>query len=107
MCAQDVRVRLYTVRPPESLSIRGLDGEVHWRLCSDCAEKSGRELLVGSRDENDSMEFFVTGHYELRPTSGPHFSGSYPSHIERRAGRLLVTVTMPLEEYVAAVLMAE
>jgi len=107
MCAQDVRVRLYTARPPEALSIRGLDGEVHWRLCPDCAEKSGRELLVGSRDENDSMEFFVTGHYELRPTSGPLFSGSYPAHIERRAGRLFVTVTMPLEEYVPAVLMAE
>jgi len=107
ICAQDVRVRLYTARPPEALSIRGLDGEVHWRLCPDCAEKSGRELLVGSRDENDSMEFFVTGHYELRPTSGPLFSGSYPAHVERRAGRLLVTVTMPLEEYVPAVLMAE
>jgi stage II sporulation protein D len=107
MCAQDVRVRLYTARPPEALSIRGLNGEVHWRLCPDCAEKSGHELLVGSRDENDSMDFFVTGHYELRPTSGPLFSGSYPAHIERRAGRLRVSVTMPLEEYVAAVLMAE
>jgi stage II sporulation protein D len=107
MCAQDVRVRLYTARPPEALSIRGLDGEVHWRLCPDCAENSGHELLVGSRDENDSMDFFVTGHYELRPTSGPLFSGSYPAHVERRAGRLFVTVTMPLEEYVAAVLMAE
>jgi stage II sporulation protein D len=106
-CAQDVRVRLYTARPPETLSMRALSGELHWRLCADCAEKSGRELSVGSVDENGWADFFVTGHYELRPASGPVFSGSDPAHIERRTGHLLVTVTMPLEEYVAAVLMAE
>lgn len=107
VCAQDVRLRLYTARPPEALSIRGVDGEVRWRLCAECAEKSARELSVRASDESGSANFFVTGHYELRPTSGPLFSGSYPAHIERRAGRLFVTVTMPLEEYVAAVLMAE
>ncbi len=105
--AQDVRVRVYTARPPETLSVRALDGEVHWRLCPACVEKSGRELAVGSGDESGGAEFFVTGRYELRPGSGPVFSGSYPAHIERRAGHVFVTVTMPLEEYVAAVLMAE
>jgi stage II sporulation protein D len=105
--AQDVRVRLYTARPPGALSIRALDGELRWRLCADCAEKRGRELSVGAGDESGGGEFFVTGHYELRPASGPLFSGSYPAHVERGAGRLLVTMTMPLEEYVAAVLMAE
>jgi stage II sporulation protein D len=105
--AQDVRVRLYTARPPEALSIRALDGEVRWRLCPECAEKSGPELSLGAGDESGGADFYVTGHYELRPASGPLFSGSYPAHIERRAGRVLVTVTMPLEEYVAAVLMAE
>jgi stage II sporulation protein D (peptidoglycan lytic transglycosylase) len=105
--AQDVRVRLYTARPPETLAVRATAGEVRWKLCAECAEKSGRELSVGVRDENSGTEYFVTGHYEMRPGSGPIFSGSYPAHIERRAGRVLVTVTMPLEEYVAAVLMAE
>jgi stage II sporulation protein D len=107
MCAQDVRVRLYTARPPETLTVRALDGEVRWRLCATCEEKSGRVLSVGGEVPVDSAEYFVTGHYELRPGSGPLFSGSYPAHIERRAGHVLVTVTMPLEEYVAAVLMAE
>jgi stage II sporulation protein D (peptidoglycan lytic transglycosylase) len=106
-CAQDVRVRLYTARPPETLSVRALDGEVHWRLCPTCAERRGRVLSVGAGDESGDAEFFVTGHYELRPESGPLFSGNYPAHIEQRAGHVLVTVTMPLEEYVAAVLMAE
>ncbi len=105
--AQDVRVRLYAARPPETLSVRATAGEVRWKLCAECAEKSGRELSVGAADENSGAEFFLTGRYELRPGSGPIFSGSYPAHIERRAGRILVTVTMPLEEYVAAVLMAE
>ena len=107
VCAQDVKVRLYTARPPETLSVRAIGGEVRWRLCADCAEKSGREISVGPESSNGGADIFVTGHYELRPGSGPIFSGSYPAHLERRAGRVLVTVTMPLEEYVAAVLMAE
>jgi stage II sporulation protein D len=107
VCAQDVRVRLYTARPPEALSIRALDGEIRWRLCPECAEKKGRELSIGAGNGDGGAEFFVTGHYELRPGSGPLFSASYPAEIERRAGHILVTVTMPLEEYVAAVLMAE
>jgi stage II sporulation protein D len=105
--AQDVRVRLYTTRPPEALSIRALDGEVHWRLCPACAETGGRELSIGAGEESGGTDFFVTGHYVLRPSSGPIFSSIYPAHIERRAGHLLVTVTMALEEYVAAVLTAE
>jgi stage II sporulation protein D len=105
--AQDVRIRLYTTRPPGALSIHAIDGEVRWRLCPACAETSGRELSVGAGKESGSADFFVTGHYELRPASGPNFSGIYPVHIERRAGHLFVTVTMSLEEYVAAVLMAE
>jgi stage II sporulation protein D len=105
--AQDVRVRLYTTRPPEALSIRALDGEVHWRLCPACAETGGRELSIGAGEESGGTDFFVTGHYVLRPSNGPIFSSIYPAHIERRAEHLLVTVTMPLEEYVAAVLTAE
>jgi stage II sporulation protein D len=105
--AQDVRVRLYTARPPDALSIRALDGQVRWRRCPECAEKSGPGLSVGGGEESGGADFYVTGHYELRPASGPLFSGSYPAHIERRAGRLLVTVTIPLEQYVAGVLMAE
>jgi stage II sporulation protein D len=105
--AQDVRVRLYTTRPPEALSIRALDGEVRWRACPACAETRGHELAIGTGFENGRPDLFVTGHYELRPANGPIFSGTYPAHIEGRAGHLLVTVTMPLEEYVAAVLIAE
>jgi stage II sporulation protein D len=105
--AQDVRVRLYTMRPPDAISVRALDGEVRWRTCPACAETGGRELAIGAGQEGDGTEFLVTGHYQLRPASGPIFSGSYPAQIERRAGHLLVTVTMPLEEYVAAVLVAE
>jgi stage II sporulation protein D len=105
--AQDVRVRLYTARPLEALSIRALDGDVRWRLCPACLDKNGRELSVGPGDEGGDTDFFVSGHYQMRPANGPVFSGSYPAHIERRAGRVLVTLTMPLEEYVAAVLVAE
>lgn len=105
--AQDVRVRLYTARPPDALSIRALDRQIHWRLCPACEEKSGHELSLALGDAAGGSNFYVTGHYELRPGSGPLFSGNYPVHVERQEGRILVTVTLPLEEYVGAVLMAE
>jgi stage II sporulation protein D len=104
---EDVRVRLYTARPPDALSIRGVGGEIHWRTCPKCAEFSGRELSVAAADAKGSAEFFVSGRFEIRAASGPSFLASYPAHIERHDGHLLVTVTMTLEDYVASVLMGE
>ena len=105
--AQDVRVRLYTTRPPTALTLRATEGEIWWRVCATCAMKSGRALSLGEDNHKDGAEWLVSGHYELRPVSGPIFSGDFPVKIEEHDGHLLVTVTMPLEEYVAAVLMAE
>ncbi|MGB7233848.1 MAG: SpoIID/LytB domain-containing protein [Candidatus Acidiferrum sp.] len=105
--SQGVRVRLYTTRPPAALTLRATEGEIRWRVCATCAMKSGHVLSLGTDNHRDGAEWFVSGHYELRPGNGPIFSGDFPAKIEEREGHLLVTVTMPLEEYVAAVLMAE
>lgn len=105
--AQDVRVRLYTTRPPEALTLRGMDGALHWRPCPTCAESSGPQLTIASHSGSGGEEYYVTGRYQLRPNSGPIFTGDSPARIEQRDGHLFVTVTLPLEEYIAAVLMAE
>ncbi|HKV24644.1 MAG TPA: SpoIID/LytB domain-containing protein [Candidatus Acidoferrum sp.] len=105
--AQDVRVRLYTTRPPEALSLRATDGAMHWRLCLTCADNSGPQLAISANSSSNGEEYYVTGRYQIRPESGPTFKGNYPARIEKRDGHLLVTVTLPLEEYVASVLMAE
>lgn len=105
--AQNVRVRLYTTHPPAALALRAIDREIRWRSCETCAAQDVRELSLGSENHNRTTDWLVSGHYVLRPESGPTFSADYPLRIERREGHLLVTVTMPLEEYVATVLMAE
>ena len=111
-CAQNVRVRLYTNRPPESLVVRSVQGELHWKPCESCEERTASELKIGNESDRgggdaNSKEFYLAGNYELRPNAGPHFTTGNPSHIELQGNHLLVTVTLPLEEYVAAVLEAE
>lgn len=111
-CAQNVRVRLYTNRPPESLVARSVRGELRWKACERCEERAASELKIGGEIESgggdaNSKEFYLSGKYELRPNAGLNFATGNPSHIERQGGHLLVTVTLPLEEYVAAVLEAE
>lgn len=110
--AQDVRVRLYTNRPPESLIARSARGELRWKVCANCEEQATSELRIdGNADArgngSDAAEFYLSGRLELRPVAGPSFASSNPVHIQRQSGHLLVTVTMPIEEYVTAVLVAE
>lgn len=105
--AQDVRVRLYTAHPPVALDLLAATGEIHWRSCETCPVQDVRELSLGSENRDGGAEWFVSGRYILRPENGPIFCAGYPLRIERREGALLVTVTMPLEDYAATVLMAE
>jgi stage II sporulation protein D len=107
LSAREVRIRLYTMQPPEAILLRATDGELRWKRCLDCREEHGRELAIGPEEESASEEFYVTGSYELRPASGPPLAVRYPVEILPRQGHLLITATIPLEEYVAVVLTAE
>lgn len=107
MRAQDVRVRLYTLTPPESMVVRARNGELHWRTCPNCADTNVHEFSVSGVEESAGADIYLTGNYELRPKTGPPFAAGYPAHIERHNGYLLVTIKLPLEDYVAAVLGAE
>jgi len=50
---------------------------------------------------------YVSGNYRLRPMEGPEFSADFPLRVQNREGGLLVTISMPVEAYVRAVLAAE
>ncbi len=66
---------------------------------------AGSELKVG-QDGNSKM-LYVSGDYRLRPVEDPEFSANFPLQVQNREAGLLVTISMPVEEYVKAVLAAE
>lgn len=111
---QDVQVRIYSAHPPVGMSVIATEGELRWKACSACEEKTGRMVSfqspqkdAGTNKEGTQREFFLTGSYELQPENRPRFAAHFPLRIDERAGGLVVVATMPLEEYVQHVLMAE
>jgi len=105
--AQDVRVRLYTNRAPNEISVKAVGRDLRWRTCTACAEKTAQSLTIAGDVHKNGDIFLIEGRYELRPLREPAFSANYPLKVEEENERLLVTVTMSLEEYVGAVLAAE
>ncbi|MGO9642918.1 MAG: SpoIID/LytB domain-containing protein [Candidatus Acidiferrales bacterium] len=111
---QDVRVGVYTIRPPVELNIRATAATLRWRACATCAESSGvtldlhaEESEVAAGQTGRTPELFVTGPYRLEAADLQPISAQFPLRIAAREGRLQVVATLPLEDYVAMVLTAE
>ena len=114
LLAQDVQVRIYSAHPPSSLTVEAIEGHLHWKSCPTCQEQTGQSLSVESAKTNPpatpkavQQEFLITGTYRLRPPNGPAFSSPYPLRIQSLPGGLIVVITIPLEQYVQHVLVAE
>lgn len=112
--AQDIQVRIYSAHPPSSLTIQAIEGRLHWKSCLTCPEQAGQSLTVESAKESNPVtsndlqkDFLITGIYQLRPPNGPTFSSSFPLRIQASPGELVIVVTMPIEQYVQHVVMAE
>lgn len=112
----DVRVRLYWLQAPEAARIVARGDEASVRLCSPCTNARVVAPLevkaVGNQIEarpgpwrGDAVE--VTGNYRLEVPGHAALSLTYPLTIRAADSRLQLTVTMPLEEYVAGVLAGE
>jgi len=59
------------------------------------------------RDAGVSREVYVAGAVRLEATGLPVVAANFPLEIKAAGGQLLVTITVPLEDYVAAVLSGE
>jgi stage II sporulation protein D len=112
--AQEVQVRLFAAISPKSVTIASTQGEFHWKECPTCADHPERKLTIDFTQEKSTdgakgpaKSFFITGNYQIAPTGGPAFAASFPLHVERKDSGLVVLVSMPMEQYVSAVLAAE
>lgn len=120
--AQNFDVRIYTPHPPATLVVVATKGPIAWRTCPACAAATSRSLSIEAtkssvnltstqaRAQDPSADLYIDGDYELQPPAGvdaPPFSANFPLRIRAVDGQLLITATIPIENYVAGVLAAE
>jgi hypothetical protein len=120
--SNDVRVRLYWLQPPESLRLVARPGEARLRRCSPCQDVPAAESFdikaVGNQVEvkatsagkpatwqGQSVE--VEGAYRLEVPGGAALRLPYPLFLRAHHDQLLLTVALPMEDYVAGVLAGE
>lgn len=113
--AQDnsVRVRLYAVHPPAKLTLTGSD--LRWKACEQCPATSATTVGLTAAHGQLQLEgttlprprVFLTGTYKLQAEGQQPVSAGYPLELRAQQDRILVDATMPLEDYVSAVLAGE
>jgi len=112
---QTVRVRLWYLRPPRELKLRAGMGQAHFRKCAGCAENVLTALAiraVGSKiqidgDKGDPSELRISGVFQISAPDAFPLRADFPVEIRASEGHLLVTASMPMEEYLAGVLAGE
>lgn len=97
-----VTVRLFWLHPPEKIRIEPQQATV--RSCSTCA---GKALPSAINLDAYSQVTIVSGRARIAGEGFQPFTFSGELTIEPRDGALLLTLKMPLEDYVAAVLNGE
>jgi stage II sporulation protein D len=112
---QTVRVRLWYLRPPKELKLRDEAGQMKLRKCATCPEISLTALSVRAvaskieidRDKSAASELRISGTFQLSAPNLPPLRANFPIEIRASEGHLLVTASMPMEEYIAGVLAGE
>jgi len=110
-----VRVRLWYLHPPPTLKLIAEPGQAKVRKCAGCAESALASLTlraVGSRiqteaDKSTAQEVRVVGTYQASTGNQPTLKADFPIDIRANEGQLLVTASMPMDEYIAGVLAGE
>ena len=110
-----VRVRLWYLHPSPTLKLVADPGRARVRKCASCAETGFAALTlraVGSRiqieaDKSSTQDVHVAGTYRVSPGSAPTLKADFPIDIRANEGHLLVTASMPMDEYIAGVLAGE
>ncbi len=110
-----LKVRLWYLHPPVALKLGAASGQAHFRTCSTCKDAaltsatlraSGTRLKLDS-EKRPLTELRLSGVYQMKAADGPPVPADFPVDIRASGGRLLVTATMPMDEYIAGVLAGE
>jgi stage II sporulation protein D len=112
---QTVRVRLWFLRPPRELKLHAESGQAHFRKCATCTDNALTTLgvkAVASRiqldgDKAAASELRITGAFQITANDAPPLQADFPIDILANEGRLLITASMPMDEYLAGVLAGE
>ena len=110
-----VRVRLWYLHPPASLAIRADSGQAQMRKCANCAASELRSLSLSAtgaqiktkNEKTASHELRISGTFQIVPENAAPIRADFPIEIAASAGRLLITATVPMDEYIAGVLAGE
>ena len=110
-----VRVCLWYFQQPVMVKLKAEPGQAKLRKCATCAETALSAVVVrasGSQiqiegEKSTTPEIRVSGVYEAASAKVPTLKGDFPLIIRASAGKLQVTATMPMEEYIAGVLAGE
>ena len=121
---QDVRIRLYSLQSVKTIALSPLENAL-WKPCADCRPQplpapitlkaSGNQLQFRN-SQNPSAKagnsrltsaFYLTGKYRVQVSRERPLENRYPVKVTARNGILTVILSMPLEDYVAAVLAGE
>jgi stage II sporulation protein D len=110
-----VRVRLWYLHPPSTLKLIAEPGQARLRKCVGCAEVAFSSLTLGATgshiqidgDKAITQEVRVAGKYQIAPAAAPNLNSDFPIDLRANDGHLLVTASMPMDEYIAGVLAGE
>ncbi|HEY4931419.1 MAG TPA: SpoIID/LytB domain-containing protein [Terriglobales bacterium] len=112
---QTVRVRLLYLRPPRELKVQAESGQAHFRKCATCADNALSTLVIKaiaakiqiSGDKADASELLVSGAFQISAADLPLLRADFPIELRAIEEHLLVTASMPMDEYLAGVLAGE
>ena len=110
-----VRVRLWYLHSPQELKLHAAVGQAKLRKCASCAEIAFASLALramGSRiqierDKAAPPDVHISGLYQVIAANAPALNADFPIEVQASEGRLLVTTSMSMDEYIAGVLAGE
>ncbi|HEX8799023.1 MAG TPA: SpoIID/LytB domain-containing protein, partial [Terriglobales bacterium] len=110
-----IRVRLWYLHPPSTLKLVANPGQARLRKCVGCAEVAFSSLTLGATgshiqvdgDKAITQEVRVAGTYQIAPAAAPNLKADFSIDLRANDGHLLVTASMPMDEYIAGVLAGE
>lgn len=112
---QETRVRIYALQPPQQATISPL-GATDWRSCLPCRSytltsamtlQAGASQLQFGKPAIKSPRLAVSGRFWLQVGDNHPLEVHYPLEVTASHDHLVLILSMPMEDYVAAVLAGE